>query len=282
MTFDGEAYKRAISAEWGRTAQGWHRWIPQINAWLAAATEEMLDQATVGKGASVIDIAAGDGGQSVAAASRVGPSGKVLATDIAPEFVALATEVAQRLGLAQLNASVMDAEALTASDDDFDAAICRLGLMYLPDLHRGLSEIRRVVRPGGRLSAIVFTTADKSPFFSMPARLIRERLGLAAPPPGQPGPFSVGSPGLLASHFAHAGFVDYKERVIEAPVRFASAEECVQWRREASGTMQQMVSHLDREEQDAIWVEVVDALKEFEGADGFESPCELLVCSAAA
>ena len=159
MTFDPVAYKQAITQEWGRAAQGWHRWIPAINAWLSVATETMLDQAGVGEGCRVIDIAAGDGGQSVAAAGRVGPSGEVLATDIASEFVKLANAVASEMGLTQLSAQVMDAESLTLPDDRFDAAISRLGLMYLPDLRRGLLEIKRVLRPGGRLSAVVFTTA---------------------------------------------------------------------------------------------------------------------------
>lgn len=282
MTFDAGAYKQTMKEEWGRAAQGWHRWIPEINDWLAGVTEEMLDQAAISIGSRVIDIAAGDGGQSVAAASRVGPSGEVVATDIAPEFVALAEAVAQRLELSQLTALVMDAESLTAPDNSFDAAICRLGMMYLPDVHQGLVEMKRVLRPGGRLSVIVFTTPEKAPFFSIPVRLIREKLGLPSPPPGQPGPFSLGSPGGLASRFEEAGFAGYEERVMDAPVRFASAAECVRWRREASGTMGQMVSHLGHEEQDAIWSEVTDALSQFESSDGFESPCELLICSAGA
>ena len=239
----------------------------------------MLDQANVKSGSQVLDIAAGDGGQSVAAAERVGPSGEVLATDIAPEFVKLANAVASRMGLAQLRAEVMDAEALTLQDNRFDAAISRLGLMYLPDLQKGLSEIKRVLRPGGRLAAVVFTTGAKTPFFSIPVNLIREKRALPQPEPGQPGPFSLGSPGLLTQRLEKAGFRDVRERTINAPLRFESAEECLRWRREASGTMQQMLSGLDNEAKEVIWREVEDAMRQFETPLGFESPCELLVCS---
>jgi ubiquinone/menaquinone biosynthesis C-methylase UbiE len=135
MAVDPVAYKQAVTQEWKRAAQGWHCWIPAINAWLNDATETMLDQAGAERGSRVIDIAAGDGGQSVAAAGRVGASGEVLATDIAPEFVKLANAAATRMGLAQLRAEVMDAEALTLPDDQYDAAISRLGLMYSPSLH---------------------------------------------------------------------------------------------------------------------------------------------------
>ena len=263
-----------------RAAQGWHRWIPAINAWLNNVTETMLDGAKLEHGSRVIDIAAGDGGQSVAAARRVGPSGEVLATDIAPEFVKLANAVAARMGLTQLRAEVMDAEALTLPDDRFDAAISRLGLMYLPDLQKGLSEIKRVLRPGGRISAIVFTTAEKTPFFSIPVKMIRKKRGMPAPVPGQPGPFSLGALGVLAENFEAAGFQDVQEQVIDAPLRFHSAAACVRWRREASGTMQQMLSGLDDEAKEAIWREVEEAMRQYESPEGFESPCELLICSA--
>lgn len=280
MAFDPEAYKQTITQEWDRAAQGWHRWIPSINNWLKDATEIMLDQAGVDEGGRVIDIAAGDGGQSVLAAQRVGSSGEVLATDIAPEFVKLANAVASNMNLTQLSAEVMDAESLDVPDEHYDAVISRLGLMYLPNLQKGLSEIKRVLRPGGRVAAIVFTTAEKTPFFSMPVRMIRERRGLPPPEPGQPGPFSLGSPGVLVQNLVDAGFQDAQEQVIEAPLRFASAAECVRWRQEASGTMQQMLSGLDDREKEEIWKDIKEALRQFETADGFESPCELMICSA--
>ncbi len=279
MAFDPVAYKQAIKEEWARAAHGWHHWIPAINAWLNVATETMLDQADVKDGSRVIDIAAGDGGQSVAAAGRAGSSGEVLATDIVPEFVKLANAVASRLGLTQLRAAVMDAESLSLPGDRFDAAISRLGLMYLPDLQKGLLEIKRVLRPGGRISAIVFTSAEKTPFFSIPVKLIREKRGLPSPEPGQPGPFSLGAKGVLAGRFEAAGFQHVREQVIEAPLRFASANECVRWRREASGTMQQMLSGLDEAAKERIWSEVEEAMRQFETPEGFESPCELLICS---
>jgi SAM-dependent methyltransferase len=280
MTFDSAEYKRAIASEWGRAAHGWHAWIDRINEWLGTATEMMLDEAGVGPGSRVIDIAAGDGGQSVAAARRVGAAGAVLATDIAPEFVNLANAVASRLDLSQLRAEVMDAEALKLPDSCFDSAISRLGLMYLPDLEQCLTEIFRVLTAAGRFSAIVFTTADKTPFFSLPVSIIRRRRGLPPPDPGQPGPFSLGARGLLAGRLRAAGYGDVRESLVSAPLRFESAEQCLRWRREASGTMQEMLRGLDNTEVEDIWAEILAALKQFESPDGFESPCELLVCSA--
>lgn len=280
MAFDADVYKAAVTAEWERAAEGWHRWIPSINAWLEAATEVMLDDAGVKAGSRVIDIAAGDGGQSVAAARRTGPTGEVLATDIAAEFVRLAEAVAVAEGLAHLKAKVMDAESLDGIPaDTYNAAISRLGLMYLPNLHAALSEIRRVLRPGGRLSAVVFTTPENTPFFSIPVRMIRARRGLAAPDPSQPGPFALGGPGILARALTRVGYHDVRSQVIDAPLRLASAAECVQWRREASGTMQQMLAGMEESAKTELWIDIEEALRQFETPDGFESPCQVLICS---
>jgi hypothetical protein len=128
---------------------------------------------------------------------------------------------------------------------------------------------------------VVFTTAEKTPFFSIPVTIIREKRGLPPPEPGQPGPFSLGAPGKLAEYLRTAGFHDLQEQIIDSPLRFGSAEECVRWRREASGTLQEMLSGLDEGAKEAIWREIEEALRQFETPRGFESPCELLVCSAA-
>ena len=77
---DAIRYKESFRQEWQRTAQGWHNWIVVINTWLADATEQMLSLAGVQNGSRVLDLAAGDGGQSLAAAQRVGTEGYVLAT----------------------------------------------------------------------------------------------------------------------------------------------------------------------------------------------------------
>jgi transcription initiation factor IIE alpha subunit len=75
------------------------------------------------------------------------------------------------------------------------------------------------------------------------------------------------------------GFGEVTVREIEAPLRLASARECVQWRREPSGTMRQMLAGMGETAKTEIWSEIEQALQRFETPDGFESPCRLLVCS---
>jgi len=95
-TFDAETFKSTTRAQWQNAAEAWHRWGPFIGSWLGDATEAMFEMAHVGPGCRVLDVAAGAGEQSLAAARRVGPEGHVLATDIAPALLARAETPSSR------------------------------------------------------------------------------------------------------------------------------------------------------------------------------------------
>ena len=253
--FDPIKYKENILDEWQKTAEGYHRWMPFISQWLGPATELMLDLAATGPGAHVLDLAAGDGDQTLAAARRVGSTGYVLATDIAPNFVVFAAQSARAAGLDNVEARAMDGENLELEDAAFDAVISRLGLMYFPNLQKSLRGIRRVLKPGGRVSVIVFSTPERSPFFSVPVSTIRRHAQLSPPSPGQPGPFSLGAPGVLEEALREGGFKDVKTCLVLAPVRMASAAECLLWRQETSGTLQQMLRGLNEAKRQDAWKE---------------------------
>lgn len=275
--FDPIKYKTTTREQWQAAAEPWNRWGPTIAQWLDPATEIMLDMAGVGSGQRVLDIAAGAGGQSLVAARRVGPSGLVLATDIAPNLLGYADQAARHAGFTNVQTQVMDGENLELEAESFDAVISRVGLIYFPDQQRALTGMHRVLKSGGKVAAIVYSTADKNQFFSLPVGIIRRRAQLPPPLPGQPGPFSLGSPGVLEEAFSRAGFRDVRTQVIKAPLQLPSATECVRFERESFGALHQMLAGLTDTERQAAWEEIEQTLRTFEGLDGFEGPCELLV-----
>jgi SAM-dependent methyltransferase len=275
--FDAQKYKEATRDQWQGAAEAWHRWIPVVRRWVGPVTELMLERTGLAPGLRVLDVAAGDGDQSLMAAERVGPTGFVLATDIAPNLVALAAGEARARGVTHLDARVMDAENLTLEDGAFDVVVSRFGLFFLPDLPRALSEIRRVLKPGGRVGAIVFSTPERSPFFSVPIAVIRRRARLPVPPSGQPGPFSLGGPGVLAAALTQAKFREVRAEAVEAPLRMASARECVRFERESFGALHQMLAGLTEAARDEAWQEIERELERYESGGSFESPCEVIV-----
>ncbi len=280
MSFDPEQYKTTTRQQWEDAAEAWHRWGPTIETWLANATQKMLDGAGVTAGAAVLDVAAGAGGQTLAAASRVGEGGRVVATDISPTILTYAAKQAVEAGFDNVETLEVDGEQLDGlGKGAFDAAISRLGLIYLPDQAGALRGIRETLRPGGRMSAVVYSTPDRNGFFSGPVGVIRRRAGLPAPGPGLPGPFSLGSPGVLEQALEAAGFRDITVEAVDAPLTLPSAEACLRFEKESFGALHQMLAGVAPEERSDVWAEVEDVLRTYETPSGFVGPCELLVGS---
>jgi len=277
--FDPDAYRRSARKEWQKIAASWHRWTPVISEWSREVTEQMLDLAGVSAGQAVLDIAAGDGSQSMMAAHRVGSSGHVLATDISSNMLSYAAETAQEEGLNNLETQVMDAESLDLEDESFDAAISRLGLMLIPDVDKALSEIYRVLKPEGRVSAIVFSAPQNNPWLAIPARIAFKHAQLPPPQPGTPGLFRLGQPGQIETVLGEAGFQEVEAHRVMTPLQLTSAAECTEIVRDSAGVIRTLLSPLDEEQQEAVWAEIEQALSQFEGEDGFKAPGEVIVAA---
>jgi len=278
VAFDPQKFKQTTRAQWEAAAQAWDRWGPLLARWLGPSTETMLEMAAIGRGHRVLDVAAGAGEQTLTAARRVGPQGHVLATDISPAILRFALDAARRAGFDQVETLELDGERHdTLPEGSFDAAISRVGLIYFPDQQGALRGIRHALRAGGRFAAVVYSTPDKNPFFSVPVGIIRRRANLPPPLPGQPGPFSLGAEGALAKTLEQAGFRDVEVRRIDSPVRLSSSAECVRFERESFGALHQMMAAMNEGERADTWREIEAALGKFDTPDGFVGPCEMLV-----
>ena len=279
--FDPVRYKTTTRDQWDAAAQAWHDWAPTLQQWLGPATELMLDMTGVKAGSRVLDVAAGAGDQTLHAARRVGPNGSVLATDISPAILQFAERNARSMGFNNVQTQVADGENIDFKGE-FDAIISRVGLIYFPDQQKALKGMLRALKPKGRVGAIVYSTADRNQFFSIPVSVIRRRANLPPPAPGQPGPFSLGATGVLKDALTHAGFRDIEEKRVMAPLRMKSAADCLRFEKESFGALHTMLAGLDQAGKDAAWQEIEQELKKFEGPSGFEGPCELIVISGAA
>jgi SAM-dependent methyltransferase len=280
-TFDPERYKATTTDQWEAAAAAWYAWGPVIDTWLGEATEVMFDLAGITTGSKVLDVAAGAGGQSIAAARRVGPHGRVLATDISQHLLDYADHAARMAGLADVVASrVMDGENLEVDAGHFDAVISRVGLIYFPDRDGALVGMRRALRPGGRIAAVTYSTPEANGFFSLPISIIREEAQLPPPVPGQPGPFSLGTVDVLTEVLERAGFTDVAVRRVPSPLRLPSAVDYALFARESFGALHQMMAGLDAQAREEVWTRITQELSVFESADGFVGPCEMLVVGA--
>ncbi|MCW9023240.1 MAG: class I SAM-dependent methyltransferase [Gammaproteobacteria bacterium] len=115
------------------------------------------------RGEKVLDIAAGTGAATVAAAQLTAPEGRVQAIDLAENMLDKAYVNLQRAGLSNADFHVMDALQLDFKSNYFDAVICSFGLFFLPDMLAALKEWKRVLKPGGRLIFTSFTAKAFQP-----------------------------------------------------------------------------------------------------------------------
>ena len=268
----------AVREAWDRSAAGWNAHTPQIRAWLGAATAAMLDAAGLRAGHRVLDVAAGAGDQTLDIARRVGPQGQVLATDLSPAILALARENAQRSGCAQVETRVADGEDLQVEPASFDAALCRLGLMFFPHPLQGLREMHRALRPGGRACTLVFSRPDRNPCVGLLMSTARQHAGLPAGDAFQSGSLmSLGQPGRLEALFREAGFHEVVTTVVDAPFRLPSARHYLDFIRASASPIQQMLAPLSPAAAEAAWADIEARLEVFATPGGWVGPNELLL-----
>jgi SAM-dependent methyltransferase len=273
-----QAFKASMRAQWDTAAAGWNAHAADIRHWLHKPTDAMCRMAGVRAGSRILDVAAGSGDQTLAVAEQVGAQGHVLATDLSPAIVALAWENAVRAGFTHVETQVADGEDLGVPEASFDAAVCRLGLMFFPDPLRGLREIHRALRPGGGVCTMVFSRPEANPCLTI---LMSTALKHAGLPPRDPfaagGLLSLGQPGRIDALFRSAGFHDVATTALEAVFRLPSVDHYLAFVRSSASPILQILGRLDVAAADEAWGEMRERLMTFTTPEGWAGPNELLL-----
>lgn len=203
---------------------GWdlaaHDYEPLWQAQLADAQATVLAWASPAPGEHVLDVACGTGLVTLAAARAVGPHGQVLGIDLSGQMVDAAGRRAREQQLSNVSFARMDAEVLALADASFDVALCALGLMYMPDPEQALREMRRVLRPGGRLGLAVWGERSRCGWSAL-FQIVDAEIASAVCPHF----FRLGQQDTLARLCAEAQFEVTEQRRIAATLAYADADE---------------------------------------------------------
>ena len=265
---DAKLQRRIQRYGWDKAAadyeQSWQRQLQPAQAIL-------LELAALQPGERVADVACGTGLITFAAAAAVGKAGCVVGVDLSQGMVDLARARAAERELSNVRFDRMDAEDLALPDSSFDAALCALGLMYVPDPSRAAAEMRRVVKKGGRVVAAVWGRRNRCGwadiFPIVDARVQSEVCPMF---------FALGTGDSLGATFERAGLSDVVTRRLETRLLWASGDEAC-GAAFVGGPVALAYSRFDEPTRAAVRAEYLESLAPWREGDGYAVPGEFVI-----
>jgi ubiquinone/menaquinone biosynthesis C-methylase UbiE len=265
---------------WNETAKYWIRYADTIRAMFTPLTEALIAQAGIESGQNVLDVAGGSGEPGLTIAEKVGPDGSVTCTDAVAEMVEGARHEATRRALANVQFHQCTADSLPFPDNAFDATVCRLGIMFVPDPLAAISEMLRVTKRGGSLALAVWGKSEVNPFCYVVTNVMAQHVNSPAADPDAPNAFRFAEPGKLAQVMTQAGASEVEERLVtfnlEAPL---TAHQFWTMRSQTSDTLREKLAKLSADEQSQIAREVEQEVTQFFPHNQMNFPVQMVLVS---
>jgi len=273
------ARRQHVHAMWAAVADRWADHADYVDERIAAVSARLLDRVALRPGEDVLELACGPGGLGLAAAERVGPTGRVVVSDVVAEMTAIAAARAGERGLANVRTAVLDLEQIAEPDESYDVVLCREGLMFAVDPERAGREVHRVLRPGGRAAISVWGPRAQNPWLGLVFDAVTAQTGMPVPPPGMPGPFALEDADRLCHLLRAAGLTGVSVEEVIVPLREASFEAW--WTRTASvaGPLATILAALPANVKEALTERLRQSVEPYMTASGLELPGLVLVAS---
>jgi len=261
---DPKQYKETQRYSWDSVAHGWEKWWRVIEIGAEKVSRRLIELASIKVGSNVLDISTGIGEPAITAAREVGNTGQVLATDISSEMLSIAKQRAINAELQHVIAFKQgDTGTIELPNSTFDAALCRFGLMFLPDLDTALLNIYGSLVNGGRFAAAVWASPEKDSLFTSTMNTVMKETRTSPPPAGVPGPFSLSDESLLRNYFVNTGFKDVTIERMNVTFDFESSKEYSSFVHETAGPLHEMLSNESPERRQKILEAVSESARKF-------------------
>jgi SAM-dependent methyltransferase len=247
-----------------------------VPAIFARWAPDLVEAAGVRPGDRALDMACGTGAVTRLLAERVGPTGTVVGLDINPEMLAIARRAAPQPTIEWVEGSAV---RMALPDATFDRVLCEQGLQFMPDKPAVLAEMRRVLKPGGRLAVSCWCAVEYMPGYLALEQALARRIG---PEQAALPPFSLGDADTLRRLVTNAGFHAVQLRLDGKMIRFQSAEHMVRAVVGGAPTMLGALAEQGEEVLAAIVAEVSAATRAYMDDDGWGVPALSHIVTATA
>jgi SAM-dependent methyltransferase len=280
---DPDEYRSASRDAWQQSAPGWGRAADRVHDWAVGVSATMVDALALQPGDRVLELAAGPGDTGFMAAELITPGGTLICSDGAEAMLEVARERAVSQGVRNVEFKQLELEWIDMETASVDAVLCRWGIMLIVDPGAAASEIRRVLRPGGRAALAVWDVPERNQWTTIPRGAMQEVVDGDPPDPNAPNMFSLAADGALAEVLEGAGLVDVKIAPVALVRRFESVEQYLADTLEISSTLRATYDGLDEAQKARLSELVAERARPFADTDGSVTvPGSTLVASASA
>ena len=280
---DPEALREQLLERWERAAAGWGRRSEEIRVHGMPVSMWMIQHLWLQPGQRVLELAAGPGDTGLLAAELIRPGGTLVCSDATAAMLDVARERAARMGIDNVEFAQLELEWIDLPTGSVDAVLCRWGMMLVVDREAAGREMRRVLRPGGRVAVAVWDDPALNPWATIPRQALMTH-GQARPAqPGAPDMFALAPPGALVELLEAAGFTEVVIDAIELPRTYPTVTDFLDETCDLSQVFADALHALPDAERAAVVREIDSLTAQFANADGSISfPGRSLVAAAGA
>ncbi len=256
--------------EWGVVAKGWTKWWKEFEDQGAChVSQRLVELAGIQEGERVLDLATGYGEPAITAALKVGKQGYVLGIDASKQMLAIARARARAYGLNNVSFINQDIECAKLTEDSFQSAVCRWGIMFFRNPESTLRQVHDSLVRGGTFTAAVWSSPSKVPLLTLPfeaARLaLQEEIGAQDDDKimcNKHGPFSLSDADILRKIFEKAGFSNIMIERLPLIFEVASANIFAEATLELSAPLQALIARFAPNQRKDIATRIVNTIGE--------------------
>lgn len=268
---------------WDKSAPYWEKHRDLIRGKFHPITEALIEEAEIGPGHAVLDVATGPGEPALSIAGFVGPSGTVAGIDPIPGMIAAARRVADARQVRNARFDVASADQVPFPDGHFDAVVCRFGVMFFPSPRDGVVEMLRPLKPGRKIAFAVWNYCDQNPFHNNLASVVDRYVSPEPLPPDAPDAFRFAERGKLLKILDDAGAVDACERLLQFTIEIPlTIDDYWALRMDMSDKLRTKLSSLPSEQLASIRQQVSSDAAAYSSDGVIRFPAEVFIVSGTA